>query len=254
MIKIVLIRHGQTTYNRDSRFTGWTDVPLTKRGINEAKNAGRLLKEDGFTFDAAFTSVLKRAIDTTNIILKETGLNHIPIYQSWRLNERHYGALQGLNKDEMAVKFGEEQVHIWRRSYNIRPPPLKKSDKRWSGYDPKYKGLNKKYIPLTESLKDTVKRVIPCWKKEIVPLLRKRKKIIVSASHNSLRALVKYLDNMSPDEILSFTIPYGFPIVYELDDKLKPIRRYFLGDPKEVEKIIKEIEGQGKAKYNGRNK
>lgn len=247
MIKLVLLRHGQTTYNRDSRFTGWTDVPLTRRGINEAKKAGIILKNEGFNFDAVFTSVLKRAIDTTKIALKQMGINP-PVYYSWRLNERHYGALQGLNKDEMAAKFGEEQVHIWRRSYDIRPPALKKNDKRWPGNDPKYKSLDKKDIPLTESLKDTVERVIPFWNKEAEPLLKNGKKILVSASGNSLRALVKHIENMSSDEILKFTIPYGVPIVYELDGRLKPMKRYFLGNSKEIEKIIKEIEGQGKAK------
>ena len=248
MIKLVLLRHGQTTYNKESRFTGWTDVPLTNRGIREAKKAGKILKENGFTFDVVFTSVLERAIGTTNIVLNEMGLKHILIYQSWRLNERHYGALQGLNKEEMAAKFGEEQVLKWRRSYDVRPPALKKSDKRWSGHDPKYKYIDKKYIPLTESLKDTVKRVLPYWNKEVVPALKKGKRVLVSASHNSLRALVKYLDNMPSDEILSFTIPYGFPIVYELDERLMPLKRYFLGDPKEIKKVIEEIQNQGKAK------
>lgn len=247
MIKLVLLRHGQTTYNRDRRFTGWTDVPLTARGKREAKKAGKILKENGFSFDVVFTSVLKRAIDTTNIALKQMNLK-IPVYKSWRLNERHYGALQGLNKTEMAAKHGEEQVLKWRRSYDVRPPALKKNDERWSGNDTKYKDLNKKNIPLTESLKDTVERVVPYWKNEIVPALKKGKKVLVSASGNSLRALVKYLDNMSNDEILKFTIPYGVPIVYELDDNLKPLKRYFLGNQKEIKKIIEEIEGQGKAK------
>ena len=248
MIKLVLLRHGQTTYNKESRFTGWTDVPLTNRGIMEAKKAGKILKEKGFTFDVVFTSILKRAIDTTNILLNEMGLNHIPIHQSWRLNERHYGALQGLNKAEMAAKYGEDRVLKWRRSYEIRPPALNKKDKRWSGNDSKYKDMDKKYIPLTESLKDTVKRVVPYWNKEIKPALKKEKKVLVSASGNSLRALVKHLDKMSNDEILSFTIPYGFPIVYELDENLKPLKRYFLGDPKEIKKVIDEIQNQGKSK------
>ena len=248
MIKLVLLRHGQTTYNRDSRFTGWTDVPLTQRGINEAHRAGKLLKEKGFAFDVVFTSVLKRVIDTTNIILKEMKLRNIPVYKAWQLNERHYGALQGLNKEEMAAKYGEEQVHKWRRSYDVRPPALKKSDKRWSGNDPKYRGLGKKDIPLTESLKDTVKRVEPYWKKEIVPEIKKGKRVLVSASGNSMRGLVKYIDHMTKDEILKFTIPYAVPIVYELDNNLKPLKKYFLGNLKEIRKIIEEIEGQGKAK------
>lgn len=248
MIKIALLRHGQSTWNKENRFTGWTDVPLTKQGVDEARKAGKILKENGFAFDIVFTSVLKRAIDTTNIVIKVMKLKKIPVYKSWRLNERHYGALQGLNKAEMAAKYGEEQVHIWRRSYDIRPPALEKKDKRWSGNDAKYKGIDKKYLPSTESLKDTVARVIPYWKKEIVPLLKKGKKILVSASGNSLRALVKYIDNVPDKEIVSFTIPYGVPIVYEFDDKLKPINHYFLGNPKEIERAIKEIEQQGKAK------
>ena len=248
MIKLVLIRHGQTTYNRDSLFTGWTDVELTRRGINEAKKAGKILKEKNFTFDIAFTSVLKRAVDTTNIVLTEMDLKKIPVFKSWKLNERHYGALQGLNKAEMAAKYGEEQVLKWRRSYGIRPPALKKSDKRWPGNDGKYKGIAKKSLPLTESLKDTVDRVLPYWEKEIVPALNQGKKVLISASGNSLRALVKHIDNFTDDKIVSFTIPYGVPIVYELDKKLKPLKRYFLGNPKEIKKVIEEIEGQGKAR------
>ena len=248
MIKLVLIRHGETTYNRDSRFTGWTDVPLTKRGISEAHKAGKLLKSKKFTFDVAFTSVLDRAIDTTNIILKEMRLSNIKIVKDWHLNERHYGALQGLNKDEMAEKFGEGQVFKWRRGYDVRPPALKKNDKRWSGNNPKYRKFNKKYLPLTESLKDTVERVVPYYNKSIAPLLKKGKRVLVSASGNSLRGLVKYIDDISDDKILSFTIPYGVPIVYELDGNLKPLKRYFLGNPKEIKKVIEEIEGQGKAR------
>ena len=247
MIKLVLLRHGQSTWNKENRFTGWTDVPLTERGINEAHKAGKLLKEKGVTFDVVFTSVLNRAIDTTNIVLEEMGLKNIPVYKAWQLNERHYGALQGLNKEEMAAKYGEEQVHKWRRSYDVRPPALDKKDKRWPGNDPKYRGLGKKNIPLTESLKDTISRVVPYWKKEMVPEIKKGKKVLVSASGNSMRGLVKYLDKMAKDEILKFTIPYAVPIVYELDNKLKPLKRYFLGNPEEIKKIIEEIEGQGKA-------
>ena len=247
MIKLVLLRHGESTWNRENRFTGWTDVPLTEKGVDEAKKVGQILKKEGYTFDMAYTNLLKRCIMTLSIVLGEMNLK-IPVHKSWRLNERHYGALQGLNKEEMAAKFGEKQVLKWRRSYDIRPPALKKSDKRWSGNDPKYKGIDKKYIPLTESLKDTVKRVVPYWNKEIKPELKKGKRVLVSASHNSLRALVKHLDNMSNDEILSFTIPYGFPIVYELDESLRPLKRYFLGDPKEIKKVINEIQNQGKSK------
>ena len=248
MIKLVLLRHGQSTWNMENRFTGWTDVPLTKRGINEAKKAGRILKEKGFIFDVVFTNLHKRAIDTTDIVLKEMNLRKIKAYKSWRLNERHYGALQGLNKEEMAKKFGEGQVHIWRRSYGIRPPALDKKDKRWPGNEPKYKGINKKFLPFAESLKDTVKRVIPYWKQEIAPVLKKRDNVLISASGNSLRALVKYIDNVPDDKIAAFNIPTGMPLVYELDNNLKPIRHYFLGDPEEIEKAIKVIEEQGKAR------
>ncbi|MDP3765431.1 MAG: 2,3-diphosphoglycerate-dependent phosphoglycerate mutase [Nanoarchaeota archaeon] len=247
MIRFVLLRHGESTWNRENRFTGWTDVPLTKKGIKEAKKAGRALKEEGFVFDIVFTSVLKRATDTTEIVLKEMSLK-IPVEYTWRLNERHYGALQGLNKAEMAAKYGEEQVLKWRRSYDIRPPALEKTDKRWSGYDPKYKGLDEKHLPLTESLKDTVGRVGPYWNEKIMPALKQSKRVIVSASGNSLRALVKRMDNIPNDEIVSFNIPTGIPLVYELDNNLKPIRHYFLGDAEEIEKAIKAVEAQGKAK------
>ena len=237
MIKLVLLRHGQSTWNKENRFTGWTDVPLTKQGAEEARKAGRILKENDFVFDAVFTSVLKRAIDTTNIVVEEMKLKKIPIYKSWRLNERHYGALQGLNKAEMAEKYGEEQVLRWRRSYDIRPPALDKKDKRWSKDDPK-----------TESLKDTVKRVAPYWKEKIFPLLKKGKRILVSASGNSLRALVKYIDKVPDNEIVNLNIPTGIPLVYEFDDNLKPIKHYFLGDSKEIEKKIQEVASQGKVK------
>jgi len=248
MIKLVLLRHGESTWNRENRFTGWTDVPLTELGIEEAKKAGRTLKENGFSFDIVFTSVLKRATDTTDIVLKEMDLSAIKVLKSWRLNERHYGELQGLNKAEMAAKYGEEQVLMWRRSYDIRPPALKKSDERWSSYDPKYKGLEEKYLPLTESLKDAIDRVIPYWKGEIVPMLKKGKKVLVSASGNSLRALVKHMDKVSGNEIVNFNIPTGIPLVYELNTNLKPVRHYFLGDPKEIEAKIQAVAAQGKAK------
>lgn len=247
MIKLVLLRHGESTWNKENRFTGWTDVPLTEFGIEEAKKAGKTLKEKGFTFDIVFTSILKRATDTTGIVLKEMNLK-VPVKYTWRLNERHYGALQGLNKAEMSAKYGEEQVLKWRRSYDIRPPALEKTDKRWSGHDPKYKDLDEKQIPLTESLKDTVQRVAPYWKEEIMPALKQGKKVLVSASGNSLRALVKYMDNVSDDEIVNFNIPTGIPLVYELDDNLKPIRHYFLGDPEEIEAKIQAVAAQGKAK------
>lgn len=247
MFKLVLLRHGQSTWNKENRFTGWTDVPLTKQGIEEAKKSAKVLKENGFTFDVVFTSVLKRAIDTTNVVLEEMELKQVPVEYSWRLNERHYGALQGLNKAEMAEKYGEEQVLKWRRSYDIRPPALEKTDKRWLGNDPTYKEVDKKFLPLTESLKDTVERVMPYWNEKIMPILKKGKKVLISASGNSLRALVKYIDNVPDDKIVAFNIPTGIPLVYELDDKLKPIKHYFLGDPEEIEKAIKVIEQQGKA-------
>ena len=247
MIKLVLLRHGESTWNKENRFTGWTDVPLTDLGVEEARNVGRLLKKEGFKFDIVFTSVLKRATDTTDIVLKEMNLK-IPVENSWRLNERHYGALQGLNKAEMAAKYGEEQVLNWRRSYDIRPPALEKTDKRWPGHDSKYKALTEKQLPLTESLKDTVERVSPYWKKKIIPSLKQDKRVLVSASGNSLRALVKYLDNVPENEIVNFNIPTGIPLVYELDDNLRPIRHYFLGNPKEIEAKIQAIAAQGKAK------
>ncbi|MBS3095999.1 2,3-diphosphoglycerate-dependent phosphoglycerate mutase [Candidatus Woesearchaeota archaeon] len=247
MIKLVLLRHGQSTWNKENRFTGWTDVPLTKQGVEEAKKAGKFLNESRYNFDIVFTSVLKRATDTTDIVLKEMKIKP-KIEKSWRLNERHYGTLQGLNKAEMAAKYGDEQVLKWRRSYDIKPPALDKSDKRWPGNDPLYRDLDKKLLPLAESLKDTVKRVAPYWKKEMLPLVKSGKKVLVSASGNSLRALVKIIDNISDNEIVEFNIPTGIPLVYELDDNLKPIKHYFLGDPKEIEKKIAEVAAQGKAR------
>ena len=247
-MKIVLLRHGQSTWNRENRFTGWTDVPLTNLGMQEARKAAKTLKENNFIFDIAFTNMHRRAIDTTNIVLDEMKLKNIPIHKAWQLNERHYGALQGLNKSEMAAKYGEEQVQKWRRSFDVKPPELKKSDKRWPGNDSMYKNINKKFLPLAESLKDTVKRVAPYWKKEIIPAIKKNKKILVSASGNSLRALVKIIDNIPDDKIVSFNIPTGIPLVYELDGKLKPIKHYFLGNPEEIEKAMKVVEQQGKAK------
>ena len=248
MIKLVLLRHGESTWNKENRFTGWTDVPLTEKGIEEAKEAGRILKKERYAFDIIFTSVLIRATKTTDIALKEMGLTHIPVCKSWRLNERHYGALQGLNKAEMAAKYGEEQILKWRRSYDIRPPALTKDDERYSGNDPKYKDLDKNEIPLAESLKDCVARVLPFWKESIAPELKSGKKVLISASHNSLRALAKYIDRISDEEIIGFIIPYGVPLVYELDDNLKPIKHYFLGNQEDVKRKIEAIKDQGKAK------
>jgi len=248
MFKLVLLRHGQSTWNKENKFTGWTDVDLTERGVEEAKRAGQLLKQHGFVFDMAYTSYLKRAIRTLWIVLDEMDLMWIPEFKTWRLNERHYGALQGLNKAEMAAKVGEEQVHIWRRSYDVRPPALEKSDPRWPGNDPKYKELSEEELPLTESLKDTVERVLPYWHNEIAPSIKAGKRVIISASGNSLRALVKYLDNISDEEIPQLNIPTGIPLVYELDSELKPIKHYYLASEEELEKAIKAVEAQGKAK------
>ncbi len=223
MIKLVLVRHGQSLWNKENKFTGWTDVPLSEEGIKEAIEAGKVLKEKGFTFDIAYTSVLKRANDTLDYILKELDVN-IPIYKTWRLNERHYGALQGLNKKDTALKYGEEQVHIWRRSYDTRPPELKDDDKRYIEMKDKYT----EYLPHTECLKDTIERVIPYWKSNIEKSLKENKKVIVVAHGNSLRGLIKYLDNISDKDIINLEIQTGNPIVYELDDNLKPIKHYYL--------------------------
>ena len=248
MIKLVLLRHGESTWNKENRFTGWTDVPLTEKGREEAKDSGRILKKENYSFDAVFTNVLKRATETTKIALKEMGLEIIPVHESWRLNERHYGALQGLNKAEMAAKFGEEQVLKWRRSYDIRPPALTKDDERYPGNDPKYKGLNEKDLPLAESLKDTVARVVPYWENAIKPELKAGKKVLVSASGNSLRALVKIIDDTPNEEIVHFNIPTGVPLVYELDKNFKAVKHYFLGDPEEIRKKMEAVAAQGKAK------
>jgi len=248
MINLVLLRHGESTWNKENRFTGWTDVPLTEKGVEEAKEAGRILKKEGYTFDVAFTNVLRRAVDTLDIVLEELDISNIPVHKSWRLNERHYGVLQGLNKAETITKYGEKRVLLWRRSYDIRPPALSKDDKRYPGKDPKYKDLDEKDIPLTESLKDTVKRFLPYWEKEIAPIIKSGKKVIISASHNSLRALVKYLDNIPAKDIPNLTIPLGIPLVYELDDNLKPIKHYYLGDQEKVEKAKSTYETQAKKK------
>jgi len=247
-IKLVLLRHGESTWNKENKFTGWTDVDLSEKGIEEAREAGKVLKEQGHVFDAAFTSVLKRAIRTLWIVLDEMDLMWIPIYNSWRLNERHYGALQGLNKAEMAKKFGEEQVLIWRRSYDIPPTALEKKDPRYPGNDPIYKDLDEKDIPLTESLKDTVTRFVPYWKEEIAPIVKSGKRVIIAAHGNSLRALVKYLDNISEEDIIKLNIPTGIPLVYELTRDLKPVRHYYLGDQEKIQAAIQSVAGQGKAK------
>jgi 2,3-bisphosphoglycerate-dependent phosphoglycerate mutase len=248
MYKVVMVRHGESVWNKENRFTGWTDVDLSEKGIEEAKKGGKILKENGYVFDVAFTSVLKRAINTLHIILEEMDLLWIPEYKHWRLNERHYGALQGLNKAEMAEKYGEEQVKIWRRSYDVPPPPLTKDDPRYPGHDPRYKDLKEEEIPLCESLKDTVARVLPYWNEVIAPTIKEGKRVIIVAHGNSIRALVKYLDNISDQDIVEVNIPTGIPLVYELDENLKPINRYYLGDPEEVRKAMEAVAAQGKAK------
>ena len=224
MIKLVLVRHGQSLWNLENKFTGWTDVDLSENGIKEAVEAGKVLKEKGFTFDIAYTSVLKRANRTLDLILNELNEKNIPIYKSWHLNERHYGALQGLNKKETADKYGDEQVHIWRRSYDVQPPALNDDDERYK----EMKGLYSEYVPHTECLKDTVERVIPYWESDILPKLKEGKKLIIVAHGNSLRGLMKYLDNMSDEEVVNLEIETGNPICYELDDNFKPIRHYYL--------------------------
>ncbi len=248
MKKLVLLRHGESTWNKENRFTGWTDVDLSEKGLSEAKKAGQTLKREGFVFDIAYTSVLKRAIRTLWMTLDEMDLMWIPVHNSWRLNERHYGALQGLNKAEMASKYGEEQVLTWRRSYDVRPPALEVKDPRYPGLDARYSDLAKKDIPATECLKDTVARFLPYWHDAIAPKVLSGKRVIIAAHGNSLRALVKYLDNVSDNDIVGLNIPTGLPLVYELDDALKPIRNYYLGDPEEVKKAMEAVANQGKAK------
>lgn len=248
MFKLVLLRHGESTWNKENRFTGWTDVDLSEKGLNEARNAGRVLKKEGFVLDVSFTSVLKRAIRTLWITLDEMDFMWIPIHHSWRLNERHYGALQGLNKAETAAKFGDEQVQIWRRSYDVRPPVLDENDERFPGKDPRYAGLSDEELPRTESLKDTVARFLPYWHENIAPLVRSGKRVIIAAHGNSLRALVKYLDKVSDEDIVGLNIPTGLPLIYELDNSLNPIRNYYLGDPEEVKKAMQAVANQGKAK------
>ncbi len=248
MKKLVLIRHGESAWNKENRFTGWTDVPLSEKGLKEAADAGRLLKKEGFTFEIAYTSVLTRAIKTLWLVLEEMGLMYIPIINSWRLNERHYGALQGLNKAETTEKHGEDQVKIWRRSYDVPPPVLTKDDPRYPGKDPRYADLKPAEIPLTESLKDTVARFLPYWHDTIAPTVKSGKKVLIAAHGNSLRALVKYLDNISDKDIVELNIPTGIPLVYELDDNLKPVRHYYLGDAEAIKKAAEAVANQTKKK------
>jgi 2,3-bisphosphoglycerate-dependent phosphoglycerate mutase len=248
MHKVVLLRHGESTWNRENRFTGWTDVDLSDRGFAEARRAGHLLKAEGYVFDVAFTSVLKRAIRTLWITLDEMDLLWIPVHNSWRLNERHYGALQGLNKAETASKYGDAQVKMWRRSYDVRPPALTPDDPRWPGRDPRYRGLEPQEIPLTECLKDTVTRFLPYWHDAIAPAVTSGRQVIVAAHGNSLRALVKFLDDISDDDIVELNIPTGVPLVYELDANLRAITHYYLGDPNEIRKAEQAVVAQGHAR------
>lgn len=246
--KMVLLRHGQSTWNLENRFTGWTDVGLTELGDKEARSAGRMLKETGFTFDLAYTSVLKRAIKTLWNVMEEMDLEWLPVINAWQLNERHYGALQGLNKAEMATKYGEAQVKVWRRSYDVPPPPLDLDDPRFPGFDRRYAGLTQEQLPRCESLKDTVARMLPYWHSTIAPTVQSGKRVLVCAHGNSLRALVKYLDNISDEAIPELNIPTGIPLVYELDKDLHPVKSYYLGDEESIRKAAEAVAAQGKAK------
>jgi len=246
--KIVLLRHGESSWNKENRFTGWTDVDLSEKGLQEAHLAGQTLKKDGYVFDLAYTSVLKRAIRTLWITLDELDQMWIPVKRDWRLNERHYGALQGLNKAETAAKHGDDQVQIWRRSYDIQPPELDVKDERYPGKDPRYSGLTLAQLPKTECLKDTVERFLPLWHEDIVPAIKSGKRVIIAAHGNSLRALVKYLDHVSEAEIVELNIPTGIPLVYELDVDLKPIKHYYLADEATVKAATAAVAAQGKAK------
>jgi len=248
MYTLVLVRHGESEWNRENRFTGWTDVDLSPKGIDEAIASGAALKKAGFTFDIAYTSVLKRAVRTLNFILDEMDLQWIPVRKEWRLNERHYGALQGLNKAETAKKFGDEQVHIWRRSFDIRPPALTPDDERFPGRDRRYAWLSASELPLAESLKDTIARFMPLWHDAIAPEILSGKRVIIAAHGNSLRALVKYLDGVSDDAIVDLNIPTGIPLIYELDGGLKPLRHYYLADENAVKAAAEAVANQGKAK------
>lgn len=247
MHKVVLLRHGESTWNRENRFTGWTDVDLSERGIAEAKDAGRLLREGGFVFDVAYTSVLKRAIKTLGIVLDALDQLWIPVTKSWKLNERHYGGLQGLNKAETAAKHGEAQTKIWRRSFDIPPPALTIEDDRHPSHDPRYRGLSANELPLTESLQDTIARFMPYWHETIAPTIVSGRRVVIAAHGNSLRALVMYLDGIPESEIVELNIPTGIPLVYELDDNLKPLRRYYLGDPAAAAAAAARVANQAKA-------
>ena len=244
MKKIVLLRHGESTWNKENRFTGWVDVGLSEKGMQEAAEAGRTLKKEGYVFDVAYTSVLKRAIKTLWLALEEMDLMYLPVINSWRLNERHYGALQGLNKAEMAEKHGMEKVQVWRRSYDVPPPALSRDDPMFPGKDPRYSDLKPEELPLTECLKDTVARFLPYWHKTIAPVVKEGTRVLIAAHGNSLRALVKYLDNIPDDVIPGLNIPTGIPLVYELKDDLTPIKSYYLGDPEAVKKATQAVANQ----------
>mgnify|MGYP000904763045 CR=1 FL=1 len=246
MYKLVLIRHGESTWNKENRFTGWTDVDLSEKGVQEAIDAGLVLKKEGFEFDLAYTSVLKRAIKTLNTVLDQMDQLWIPVERSWRLNERHYGGLQGLNKSETAAQYGEDQVKIWRRSYDVPPPALTAEDERFPGHDRRYVNVDANDLPLTECLKDTVARFLPLWHESIAPAVKSGKRVVIGAHGNSLRALVKYLDNVSEADILELNIPTAMPLVYELDADLKPIKSYYLGDPEKVKAAMEAVAKQGK--------
>ena len=244
----MFLRHGESTWNKINKFTGWTDVGLSEKGVEEAITSGQVLRDEGYVFDIVYTSVLKRAIKTLWLVLEEMDLMWIPVHRSWKLNERHYGALQGLNKAETAAKHGNEQVLIWRRSYDVRPPSLEESDERYPGKDPRYQNLTKEDLPATECLQDTVKRVLPYWHEKIVPSIKAGKRVLIAAHGNSLRALVKYLDDVPNEEILKLNIPTGIPLVYELDENLSPIKHYYIGDPEVIKQAMLKVANQGKAK------
>jgi 2,3-bisphosphoglycerate-dependent phosphoglycerate mutase len=246
MIQLVLLRHGESVWNKENRFTGWTDVDLSENGVDEARSAGRILRESGFVFDVAFTSMLKKAIRTLWIVLDEMDLMWIPVRKSWRLNERHYGALQGLYKSAVVKNHGEEQVHLWRRSYDVRPPALEKTDERYSSNDRRYWDLSEGDLPVTESLQDTLSRLLPYWANTVAPEIRSGKKVIIVTHGNSIRALIKYLDGISDDEIVKLDVPTGIPLVYVLDERLKPLKHRYLGDPEKVRKAIASVARQGK--------
>ena len=247
MHRLVLLRHGQSIWNKENLFTGWTDVPLTEQGIAEAESSARLLKEEGFTFDVAYTSVLTRAIETLWIVMQGMELQWIPVHRRWRLNERHYGALQGLNKSETTRQHGPEQVQIWRRSYDTAPPPLEPTDERWPGHDRRYANVDPDELPVTECLKDTVARFMPVWNEEIAPAVKRGERVLIAAHGNSLRALVKHLDDVSEEDIVGLNIPTGIPLLYELDDDLKPLGHRYLGDPEAARRAAEAVANQAKA-------